>query len=228
MPESLAPLGPAQVRRLIWTQGLKLAQWARHACPCVAPEPMSRAAAVRLRVDTTLCIIYRGQRWSVMGMPGVSVGDLVHVWPAPQAGVLYGAAGNAAQPDTLVAWIDPAHSPQHMCTQCCTRKSWGSQTTCDAPVHQCSYPDLHADCKPQKPQDATSAEHMHSRTFHTAHAEPGADPIPTEQAVAPVWMGPLQCGTTGTHTEQASSGSSTTCFCCDVLYGTGSPDRIHP
>lgn len=32
-------LSRAQVHSLIWSQGLKLAQWARRAYPCAAPEP---------------------------------------------------------------------------------------------------------------------------------------------------------------------------------------------
>lgn len=86
-------------------------------------QPAPAAPAELRVVDAALCITYQGARWSVQQVPGVCVGDRVHVWPAHQAGVLCAAAGNAAQPGTLAAWIGPAHSPRHTCSPCCSHMS---------------------------------------------------------------------------------------------------------
>lgn len=66
------------------------------------------AAASLRRVDASLCITYQGSRWSVMQVPGACVGDLVRVWPAPQAGVLCAASASAVQQGTLAAWMGDA------------------------------------------------------------------------------------------------------------------------
>lgn len=93
-----------------------------------ATDHINAAASLR-RVDASLCITYQGARWSVMQVPGACVGDLVRVWPAPQAGVLCAASASAGQQGTLAAWMGPAHSPLHMCKQCCTPALYGTVVT---------------------------------------------------------------------------------------------------
>ena len=185
------------------------------------------AAASLRRVDASLCITYQGSRWSVMQVPGACVGALVHVWPAPQAGVLCAASASAGQQGTLAAWMGPAHSPLHMCKQCCTQGSCGSLTTSHAPAHQCSCPEPHVQRTPQAQQVAMNMAHTRSRTCGTAHVALAADSISTGQAAELAWTDTPRCGMTGTGRERASSGSlvGCGCACCPALYETSG---VHP
>lgn len=151
------------------------------------------------RVDAAMCIRYQGARWSVLQVPGVRVGDLVRVWPAPPAGVLCAAAGNAAQPGTLAEWIDPAHSLPRTCVLTGTHKSWGNPPTAHAPACQCACPGPHAGGTPQTPPGATHMAHTHSHSQGTAHAAPACGANPTGLAAQPEWTDTPPCGTQGSH-----------------------------
>ena len=162
-------------------------------------QPAPAAPAELRVVDAALCITYQGARWSVQQVPGVCVGDRVHVWPAPQGGVLCAAAGNAAQPGTLAEWIGPAHSPRHTCSPCCSHMSWGTQPTSHAPACQCACPGQRAGGTPQTPPGATHTAHTHSRNPGTAHAAPAVGASPTVQAAQPGWTDTPPCGMQGSH-----------------------------
>lgn len=55
------------------------------------------------RVDEFVSIMYLGDRWCVLDLPGVQVGDLVFCLPTPQGDALRVRATNAQIPEILVA-----------------------------------------------------------------------------------------------------------------------------
>ena len=102
----LCPFGRGNAEADDWLAGFERGQQlyldvkAGGHCMSRTTDYTNSAASLR-HVGASLSITYQGERWSVMEVAGVCVGDLVRVWPAPQAGALYVAAANAAQPGTL-------------------------------------------------------------------------------------------------------------------------------
>lgn len=134
----------------------------------LSPEAASVTGWTACRVDAAMCINFYGQRWSVLAVPGVHVGERVLCLPAQQGAALFVRAESELPPGTLASRLEPVHSLAHTCPQCGTRASWGTAPTCGGPAHQCSCPCPHVAHTPQTPPDATLEGHMHSRTSGTA------------------------------------------------------------
>lgn len=137
------------------------------------------------RVGPNLCISFAGHHWSVQGLSGVVVGDLVAVQAAsdPTAAPLMRAV-NEEQPSTLASPSAPAHSCPRTAPAADTPASSGNQTTCCGSGHECSRHAQHAHGTPPSPPTATPQAHTHSHSVGTTGAAPAADSIAKLVALA--------------------------------------------
>lgn len=148
------------------------------------PPPVVQHWQVR-SVGPDLCISFAGSRWSVLGLDGVAVGDLVAVQAtSDQTGAPLLSAGHAPQPGIWASQPAPAHSCPRTAPVAGTPASLGSQTTCCGSGHECSRHAQHAHGTPPSPPAATPRAHTHSHSAGTAGAAPAADSIAKLVALA--------------------------------------------
>lgn len=147
-------------------------------------EPQVQHWDVR-RVGPDLCISFAGCRWSVQGLSGVAVDDLVAVQAAsdPTAAPLMRAV-NEEQPGTWASPPAPAHSCPRTAPVAGTPESSDSQTTGCGSSHECSRHAQHAHGTPPRPPAASPQGHTHSHSAGTAGAAPAADSIAKLVALA--------------------------------------------
>jgi hypothetical protein len=131
------------------------------------------------RVDEFVSITFVAQRWCVLDLPDVHVGDLVYCLPTPQGDGLRVRSANAQLPDIWASRFEPFHSHPHIAPPAGTHESLGKQTSVHAPGHQCSCPCGQSARTPQTPPAASPLAHKPRHKPGKAGAAPGAPGCPT-------------------------------------------------
>lgn len=138
-----------------------------------------KGALVVRKVDAAMRITFGGWYWSVLDLPCVHVGDLVHCQPALKAGVLRVQVESGSLSNIWASPLERVHSCLRTCPQSGTEASSGNGTTSSGPARECSCPAVLAQHTPQTPPSTTGADSTHIRIAGKEGAVPVADPTPT-------------------------------------------------
>ena len=145
------------------------------------PPPVVQYWQVR-RVGPDLCINFAGRRWSVLGLDGVAVGDLVAVQAtADQTGAPLLSTGHVPQPGIWALPPAPAHSFPGNAPVADIPASLGNPPTGCVPLRECP---LDVTGLPAVRPASTPLVHNHSHSAGTADAAPAADSIAKLVALA--------------------------------------------
>lgn len=145
------------------------------------PPPVVQYWQVR-RVGPELCINFAGRRWSVLGLDGVAVGDLVAVRAdSNPTGAPLLSVGSEVQPGIWASPPAPAHSCPRSAPVDGIPASLGNPPTGCVPLRECP---LDALGTPAERPAATPKAHTHSHSAGTAGAAPAADSIAKLVALA--------------------------------------------